>query len=38
MKIEWDPIKAKVNLKKHRVSCEEAATALGDPMAVTSES
>ena len=35
MKIEWDPIKAKVNLKKHGVSFEEAATALSDPMAVT---
>ncbi len=35
MKIEWDPKKAKSNLRKHRVSFEEAATALGDPMAVT---
>ena len=35
MKIEWDPIKARDNLKKHRVSFEEAATALSDPMAVT---
>ena len=35
MKIEWDPKKAKSNLKKHRVSFEEAATALGDPMAAT---
>ncbi len=35
MKIEWDPIKAKVNLKKHGVSFEEAATALSDLMAVT---
>ena len=35
MKIEWDPIKAKRNLKKHEVSFEEAATALSDPMAIT---
>jgi hypothetical protein len=35
MKIEWDPRKAKSNIKKHGVSFEEAATALGDPMAVT---
>ena len=27
--------KAKLNLKKHRVSFEEAATALSDPMAAT---
>jgi uncharacterized DUF497 family protein len=35
MKIEWDPQKATANLKKHRVSFEEAATALSDPMAAT---
>ena len=35
MKIEWDPNKAKSNLKKHAVSFEEAATALSDPMAAT---
>jgi uncharacterized DUF497 family protein len=35
MKIEWDPRKAKSNLKKHVVSFEEAATALSDPMAAT---
>jgi uncharacterized protein len=35
MKIEWDPKKAKSNLRKHRVSFEEAATALSDPMAAT---
>ncbi|MFH1323482.1 MAG: BrnT family toxin [Methanobacteriota archaeon] len=35
MKIEWDPIKAKRNLKKHGVSFKEAATALSDPMAIT---
>lgn len=35
MNIEWDPIKAKSNLKRHGVSFEEAATALSDPMAAT---
>jgi len=35
MKIEWDPKKAKLNLRKHRVSFEEATTALSDPMAAT---
>jgi uncharacterized DUF497 family protein len=35
MKIEWDPKKAKSNLRKHRVSFEEAATALSDSMAAT---
>jgi len=35
MKIEWDPKKARSNLRKHKVSFEEAATALSDPMAVT---
>jgi uncharacterized protein len=35
MKIEWDPKKAKLNLQKHGVSFEEAATALSDPMAAT---
>ena len=35
MKIEWDPKKAKLNLRKHKVPFEEAATALSDPMAAT---
>ena len=35
MIIEWDPKKARANLRKHKVSFEEAATALKDPMAVT---
>ena len=35
MKIEWDQKKAKSNLKKHRVSFDEATTALSDPMAAT---
>jgi uncharacterized DUF497 family protein len=35
MNIEWDPRKAKFNLRKHGVSFEEAATALSDPMSAT---
>lgn len=35
MKIKWDPKKARANLRKHKVSFEEAATALQDPMAAT---
>jgi uncharacterized DUF497 family protein len=35
MKFKWDPQKALSNLKKHKVSFEEAATALADPMAAT---
>jgi uncharacterized DUF497 family protein len=35
MRIEWDPRKALSNLRKHKVSFEEASTALGDPMAAT---
>jgi uncharacterized protein len=37
MKIAWDPRKAKLNLKKHAVSFEEASTALSDPMAATGD-
>ena len=32
---EWDPKKAKANLRKHRVSFEDAATVFLDPFAVT---
>ncbi|MDL1979697.1 MAG: BrnT family toxin [Deltaproteobacteria bacterium] len=35
MKLEWDSPKATTNLRKHKVSFEEAATALSDPMAAT---
>jgi len=35
MKFEWDPQKAAKNIRKHKVSFEEATTALSDPMAVT---
>jgi uncharacterized protein len=33
MEFENDPIKASLNLKKHKVSFEEAASVFGDPMA-----
>ncbi len=35
MEFEWDPKKASSNLRKHKVSFEEASTALSDPMAAT---
>jgi uncharacterized DUF497 family protein len=35
LEFEWDEDKAKVNLKKHRVSFEEASTVFGDPLALT---
>jgi len=35
---EWDGAKARANLKKHRVSFEEATTVFGDPLAITIES
>jgi Uncharacterized protein conserved in bacteria len=35
MKFEWDPNKAKLNVRKHGVSFEEAVTALKDPMSAT---
>ncbi|OGW07628.1 MAG: hypothetical protein A2W75_08865 [Nitrospinae bacterium RIFCSPLOWO2_12_39_15] len=35
MEFEWDPKKAISNLRKHKVSFEEASTALRDTMAAT---
>jgi len=35
MDYEWDPAKAKVNLRKHRVSFADAALSLEDPCALT---
>jgi uncharacterized DUF497 family protein len=34
---EWDAKKARRNLRKHRVSFEEAATVFGDPFSLTIE-
>ncbi len=31
---EWDPVKAKINLRKHRVSFEEATSVFGDTLAM----
>ena len=36
MRFEWDSRKAKLNLRKHRVSFEEATTAFRDPLSATS--
>ena len=35
MRFEWDPKKAAENLRKHRVSFEEASTVFGDSLAIT---
>ena len=35
MEFDNDPVKATTNLKKHKVSFEEAASVFGDPMAYT---
>jgi uncharacterized DUF497 family protein len=31
---DWDPDKAKSNLRKHKVSFEEATAVFGDPLAL----
>lgn len=33
MRFEWDPAKARTNLREHRVSFEEAASVFADPLA-----
>ena len=35
MQIEWDSVKAEKNLRKHRVSFEEASSVFYDPLAAT---
>ena len=37
MKIEWDPVKARTNLKKHGVRFADAEAVLFDPAALSSE-
>jgi len=37
MRFQWDPRKAKLNLRKHRVSFEEATTAFRDPLSATGD-
>jgi uncharacterized DUF497 family protein len=34
IRIEWDTVKAKINLRKHRVSFETAARVFADPLAL----
>ena len=33
--VEWDPVKAKANWRKHGVTFEEAATVFNDPLSST---
>jgi uncharacterized DUF497 family protein len=35
IEFEWDPSKARTNLRKHRVAFHEAATVLRDSLAIT---
>ncbi|MFA4911018.1 MAG: BrnT family toxin [Desulfobacteria bacterium] len=35
MQFEWDPAKAKMNLRKHGVAFREAAAVLRDPLGIT---
>ena len=35
IQFEWDPAKAKMNLRKHGVAFREAATVLRDPLGIT---
>jgi hypothetical protein len=35
MEYEWDPAKAKANLRKHKIAFTDAALALEDPRALT---
>ena len=35
MQFEWDPNKAKQNLRKHRISFDEAVTVFYDPLSAT---
>lgn len=35
MEFRWDPNKAALNLRKHGVTFDEAATAFGDPLSLT---
>ena len=37
MEFQWDPKKAKANLRKHRVSFEEATTSFRNPLAAIYE-
>src|SRR5436190_22578817 len=32
---EWDPAKARINVRRHRVAFEEATMVFGDPLSIT---
>jgi hypothetical protein len=35
VQFEWDPQKAAANVKRHRITFDEAASVLGDPLSTT---
>ena len=35
LQFEWDPVKARMNLRKHGVAFKEAATVFKDPLSIT---
>jgi uncharacterized protein len=35
LRFQWDPEKSRINRNKHGISFDEAATAFGDPIAIT---
>jgi uncharacterized DUF497 family protein len=35
IQFEWDPTKAKINLRKHSVAFKEASTVFRDPLSIT---
>ena len=37
MRIEWDPVKARLNIARHGISFKEASSEFNDPSAVTIE-
>lgn len=35
MVFEWDPVKARINRRKHGIAFDDACTVFGDPLALT---
>jgi len=35
MRLEWDPVKARLNIARHGISFTEASTVFDDPLAIT---
>jgi hypothetical protein len=35
IEFEWDPVKAEMNLREHRIGFHEAATVFRDPLSIT---